>query len=797
MQQSGAEMAPSPASSAVPCAHCGTPVEAGGAPYCCSGCEMAAAIIHGAGLMHYYAEREATPDRPSGVVVRGWDSVPVVPQADGSVEATLRLDGLHCASCVWVTERLMQQSPGVQAAMVSYGSGRVHLRYNPAHTNLDTILTPVAQVGYRPVALGADPTPDRDLLLRLGVAAFGMANVMLLSVSLYLGWFSGMEQSFATLFRWIVVVISTPVALWSAVPFYLGALAGLRARTLHMDLPVSLGVLVAYGHGVYGALVGHDGYLDSLTMLVAFLLVGRLLEQRGRRHAVEAANALAAQAPRVVRRVSGSMVEEVPLDALRPGDRIEVAAGEEVGADGDVVEGQGTLQLALLTGEAEPVAVGPGDRVVTGAVLLSGRLVVHAAVAAEDSLLRRMARALSEAGDKPLTRDLIDKAAPGFTAATLLAAGLTALGWSTFSTAENALQNTIAVLVVACPCALSLARPLAVAAGLGASARRGLLLRSGEALLRMGEVDTVVLDKTGTITGGRPAVIEADDAVLRIAAGIERGSIHPIARAIVEEAVLRGIPIPAGLSIVEAAGEGIEGWVDGAAWRLCSDGPGVVALHAVEASGARLVGRVRLADRLRPDAARAVAGLHAMGLEVQLLTGDHAEVAAHMAAKAGISAVQAGVGPEGKAAHIRALQALGRRVLFVGDGLNDGPALAAAHVGVAMGSGAASSVLVADAVVALGALGPVEAGVRASRAAHRVLRRNLARSLTYNSLAVSAAAAGLINPLIAALLMPASSAMVVLGSTAVEREVRAAAPTLPRPLSPPVAPQSDAAQAAK
>jgi Cu2+-exporting ATPase len=783
----------------VPCAHCGTPIELAGqaSDYCCSGCETAAAIIRGAGLDQYYAEREARPDRPGGVVVRGWDSVPVVPAADGTVEATLRLDGLHCASCVWVTEQLMARAEGVHEAQVSYGSGKVSLRFDPTRTNLDTILKPVASVGYRPVALSAAEAPDRDLLLRLGVAFFGVANVMLLSISLYLGWFSGMDESYATLFRWIILVISAPVALWAAVPFYLGALAGLRARTLHMDLPVSIGVLVAFAHGVYGAVVGQDGYLDSLTMLVAFLLVGRLLEQRGRRHAVEAANALAAQAPRVVRRVQGEVVEEVPLEALRPGERVEVAAGEEVGADGVVVDGQGELQLALLTGEAEPVPVGPGDKVVTGAVLLRGRLVVQAELAAEDSLLRRMARGLSEAGDKPLTRDLIDRAAPGFTAVTLLAASLTAAGWGWARGGDAALQATIAVLVVACPCALSLARPLAVAAGLGAAARRGLLLRNGESLLRMGEVDTVVLDKTGTVTGGRPVVVEATDEVLRIAAGVERGSIHPVARAIVEEAVLRGIPIPNGLRIIEAAGEGIRGWVDGRAYRLRGDGPGWVALLALDEGGERLVGRLRLADRLRPDAARAVAGLRALGLEVQLLTGDHAAVAEHIAAEAGITAVSAGVGPEAKAAHVAALQAAGHKVLFVGDGLNDGPALAAAHVGVAMGSGAASSVLVADAVVAVGALGPVEAGLRASRAAHRVLRRNLVRSLIYNSLAVSAAAAGLINPLIAALLMPASSAMVVLGSLAVEREVRAHAPPAVARRTTPVEGRADAAEAAK
>ncbi len=789
-----------PLALAQPCAHCGTPMEralgAEGEAYCCGGCETAAQIIRGAGLSQYYAEREARPDRPAGVVVRGWDRVPLRACEDGLSEATLRIDGLHCASCVWVTERLLERAPGVQAAQVSYGSGRCTVRFDPQATDLDTLLRPIASIGYRPVALDAANTPDRALLLRLGVAAFCAANVMLLSASVYTGWLSGMEETYATLFRWIILIIATPVATWSATPFFLGAWGGLRARALHMDLPVSIGVAVLYGHGVFATLRGEDSYLDSMTMLVAFLLVGRLLEQRGRRHAADAANALAAKAPRTVRRVLGGEVTETALEDLQPGDHIEVGSGEEVGADGRVLEGQGNLQLALLTGESEPVPVGPGDRVVTGAVLLSGHLLVEAEVAAEDSLLRRLARGLAEAGDRPLRRDLIDQAAPGFTAATLVAASLTAAGWGWAQGGEAAMHATIAVLVVACPCALSLARPLAVAAGLGAAARRGLLFRHGEALLRMTDVDTVILDKTGTITGGRPVVVEASDAHLRIAAGVERGSIHPIARAIVEEAVLRGIPIPAGLRVVEQAGEGIEGVVDGQRWRLRGDGPGRVALLQVEADGAeRFAGHLRLADRLRPDAARAVSALRELGLRVILLTGDHAEVAARVAQEAGIDVVSAGVGPEQKAAFIAEQGAAGHKVLFVGDGLNDGPALAAAHVGVAMGSGAASSVLVADAVVAIGALGPVVAGLRAARAADAALHRNLRRSLVYNTLAVSAAAAGLVNPLVAALLMPASSAMVVLGSLSVERAVAAA--RADRPDAAPAQPSSALQQAAK
>ena len=502
-------------------------------------------------------------------------------------------------------------------------------------------------------------------------------------------------------------------------------------------------------------------------MLVAFLLVGRLLEQRGRRRAAEAAGAMAAQAPRMVRRQEAGKIQEVSLSELNVGDLIEVATGEEIGADGTIVDGQGQIQLALLTGESAPVPVGPGDSVVTGAVLLEGNLTVRAEAAAGESLLARMAAGLAAAGDRLPARDIIDRVAPIFTGATLILASLTFLGWWLLGDTPGALHATIAVLVVACPCALSLARPLAITAGLGAAARRGLLLRTGDGLLALAEIDTVVLDKTGTLTGGRPVVVEAEDAVLRVAAGLERASIHPIARAIVEAAVARQIPIPAGEQIREIPGEGITGLVDGARIRVSAGGPGLVK---VERNGL-VYGQIRLEDTVREDAARAVAAMKSLGLQVRVLTGDHPGVARQIAHAVGIELLDAGVGPEGKASLIHQHRAAGHKVLFIGDGLNDGPALSAADVGIAMGSGAASSVLVADGVVARTTLGPILAGIRASRAAKRALMGNMRRSVIYNLSAVAAAALGLVNPLVAAVLMPLSSSLVVLGALSVERAV--------------------------
>ncbi len=749
------------------CPHCGTAVEGEADAFCCGGCELAAAIIRGAGLERYYAEREACPPRPEPLT-GAWASVPVEVGRDGTVAARLVVDGLRCASCVWVTERVLERTPGVVEATVSYATGRATLRWDPAATALGTLAGRIAALGYRPRPLGEEAIPDRGLMLRLGVAAFAAMNIMLLAATVYTGWWDGMDPAWAGLFRWTALVLATPVALWCAAPFFSGAWAGLRHRVLHLDLPIALAVTVLYAHGIAATLAGRDGYLDSLAMLVTLLLGGRLLESRGRRRAAEAAMSLAAAVPGTARRATDGRLETVPVEALRAGDRIDVGAGEELAADGVVVEGSGQVRMALLTGESEPVAVAPGDRVVAGAVLQDGALTVLVRAVGRETVLQQMAAGLQHSADSGLRPTAADRIAPWFTAATLVVAALTCAAWLALRGVDTAVARTVAVLVVACPCALALSQPLAAAAGLGAAARRGLLFRSAHALLDLDDVTLVALDKTGTLTAGFPVVTAADDATLRVAAGLERYSSHPIARAIVAEASRRGIPLPHGADVREQAGVGVAGVVDGRRWRLGRGGPGEVLL--LDDAGSRA--SIRLADAVRPDAAQTVAAFRALGRRVVLVTGDHPEVAERIARTAGVDEVVAGAEPDAKVAAIDGFRRTGHRVLFAGDGVNDGPALAAADVGVAMGHGAASSVLVADGVIAGDALGPLVAGFRAARACRAAIRSNQRRSLAYNALAVTAAALGWVNPLVAAVLMPLSSGMVIWGASRVEARVR-------------------------
>ena len=743
--------------------------------FCCSGCEMAAAIIEGAGLEAYYQEREAYPPRPAGAAA-DWGAVPVTVGEDGLCEIRLQVDGLRCASCVWVTENVLQRTEGVAEATLSYATGRARVRWDPEKVDLGEVAGRINTLGYRPRILGEEGEPDRDLLIRLGVAAFAAMNIMMLSAALYTGWLGGMDPRYVALFQWISLALAAPVALWCAEPFFVGAMSGLRHRVLHMDLPIALGVAVLFGHGLVVTVSGGDTYLDSMGMLVTLLLAGRVLESRGRRRASEAATAMAATAPATARKRVGEGVEVVPSEELVVGDLMDVAAGEELAADGIVDGGHGHLRMALISGESEPVEVQTGSRIVAGSVLADGFLTVRVTAVGRETVLQQMAEQLRLSADRGVRPALTDRIAPWFTGATLTVATLTFFGWYALAGVEKGILTAVAVLVVACPCALALARPLAAAAGLGAAARRGLLFRSGDALLDMETVSLVALDKTGTVTAGDLEVAEADDEALRIASGLERFSGHPIGRAITRAAVERGIPLPVAEEVEEEAGFGIRGRVDGRRWEIRSGGPGKVLVKGEEKkSGGREEEHswtITLGDKVRDDSRRTVGEILASGREVVLLTGDVREVAERIAMEAGIEEALAPMDPTEKADWIRVRRDGGQRVLFAGDGINDGPGLARADVGIAMGTGAASSILVADGVISVPSLRPIMAGFRAAEAASASIRKNQVRSIGYNVAAVTLAAAGLVNPLIAAVLMPLSSGMVIWSASLVEKAVR-------------------------
>ncbi len=758
------------------CVHCGALVSERAAvvvddqPYCCTGCATVAQIVRQGGWNEFYERRDGFSPRPAPQSCAAFDSdafreTHVRLSDDGTAEVDLQIEGIRCAACTWLVERATSTVDGVDEAFVSYGTGRARIRFRPDRVPLSQIAERIHALGYTPLAAEGRRRRDGDLLARLGVAAFVAMNVMLIAISVYAGWINGMEERHAALFRWASLALATPAVLYSAQPFFTRAFTSLRHGVLHMDVPIAAAIAIMYGHGVVSTVLGYDAYLDSLTMLIALLLGGRVVEEAGRNRAADAEDAVLAEAPTSARVVRGDRIVEIAAADVRPGDRVVVGAGQVVPVDGDVADGRARVDLSMLTGESEPVALEPGRSALAGAMVVDGHVELRATATGDGTALAAMARRVSDArAERAPVEHMADRIAPYFTSAVLVIAALTFLGWGLFAGWAAAIPPTIAVLVVACPCALTLGGSAAVSSGMAAAARRGAYVRDGAVLHRLAEIDRAVFDKTGTLTEGRPRVVEADDEVLRLATGLERASHHPIARAILDEAARRRIAITGADDIRELPGRGIEGVVEGRFMRLEAAGDGTIALR----EGDTALGVIRVRDRLRADAALE---LQQLGMPFEMLTGDAAQVAADVARDAGGMPVHAGADPDAKADHVAGLARDGHRVLYVGDGLNDAPALAAAHVGVAMASGSPASVLAADVVVLQPSVAPVGAALRAARETRRALSRNYRMSLAYNVLGVMGAVAGLVNPLVAAVLMPISSLSVIISSLSIERSM--------------------------
>ena len=742
------------------CPHCGAAVEGAEDRFCCFGCEMAWKLVHDAGLEEYYERREEAGMRPEARA-RSWDAVQVHPVGD-HVEVTLAIDGLRCTSCTWVVEKVLERTEGVQDVHVSYASGRARVAWDPEVIDLTKLAQRVSALGYSPRPV-QEASPPEPLFSNLGVALFATSNLMLLTAGLYASWIDGMEPRFQALFRWLSLVLATPVAIYSAAPFWRGAWAGVLARKIGMDVPIALAVGVLYGHGVIQTLRGGDAYLDSLGMLVSLLLIGRIVESRGRRKTADAAAAIAAELPAMARRRTSTGVEEVDRSLLALGDTVELGPGTEVPADAKILEGAFKVQMALLTGESIPRAMTVGETLYAGSVIETGSGAAEVIGVGQDTMAMQMVTAVRDAIDRPTAKNAADALAPSFTLATIGVAAISASIWTWVSGLEMGLQVGVAVLVVACPCALGLSVPLAVSAGLGALSRRGVLLRDGDTLLRLAEVETVALDKTGTLTHGSLTVVAAEDPVLRICAGLERASQHPIGRAITREAVERGIPLPLFTHVVETPGQGIEGDLEGHHYVLQSGGAGRVRLT----EAGQEIGVVELGDRLRPDVLRSVELLRGAGLKLAILSGDVSAATHKLAEEVGIHTEYGELLPEQKVSWVQEHSP----ALFVGDGLNDGPALANAHVGLAMRTGAGSSLGAADGVVSADGLRPIVAAIAGARATQSAIRTNLRRSVVYNLIAVAGAAFGFVNPLVAAVLMPLSSGMVLYGAWTVDRRL--------------------------
>lgn len=763
---------------AVACAHCGAGVAGAGArvdaegrAYCCSGCETVAALIREGGWDAFYERREGASPRPVEQATRSFDLASFADRHvrtldDGTCETHLRISGLRCAACVWLNEKALNDLDGVEEARVSYGTGLATVRWRPESIPLSAVAERIVTLGYQPQAADERNRGDRDLLMRLGVATFCAANVMLIQAAIYLGGFSGdMLVRYERLFAWAALLLATPAVFYGGAPFFDRAIAGLRHRMVSMDVPIALAITVMYAHALWAIHVHAEPYLDSLTMLIALLLAGQVAVSRGRLRAEEAAERVLSNAPDTAWRRDAQGVTEVGVDAIAEGDTLVAGGGTILVADGVVTAGDGWLDRSHVTGESEPVRVRQGDAVNAGARVVDGQIDVEVTAAPSRSTLARIGTLVRNAlqARSPAT-DLAQRIAPAFTLTVIGVAAVIGAGWTIVAGVDAALPIVVSVLVVACPCALALATPAAVAAGIGAAARHGAFVRDGDALARLAEVDRVAFDKTGTLTEGRPRVAHASDEALRWAAPLEIGSSHPIARAIVEELERRGLPLWRASDVDVRVGHGVRGRVHDRVVEVARGADGGVD---VRVDGA-VIDTLRFADAARADAAATV---RRIDVPVTMLSGDDARVVATVATDLGIADAQGALTPDDKAGWIAARRAHGERVLFAGDGLNDAAALAAADVSVAMGRSSAADLDFADVVVLTDAIHPILAATEAGRATQRVLRRNIRVAILYNVIAVTAAAAGLVGPLVAAILMPFSSALVIGNALSIGRRV--------------------------
>lgn len=798
------------------CYHCGLPIPPGvdltveidGQPraMCCAGCQAVAQAIVANGLTDYYRHRDALPESPREALPAALEELGlfdhpevqknfVRPIGAHEREASLILEGITCAACVWLNEAHLAKQPGVTAVDINYATRRARVRWDTRVTQLSTLLSAIQAIGYRAHPYDATKSEQlaqqerRTAQWRLFVAGFGMMQVMMYAVPVYLA-DGDMTPDIERLMRWASLLLTLPVMVYSAAPFFVSAWRDLRLRRVGMDVPVALGVGSAFLASVWATLIGAgEVYFDSVTMFVFFLLGGRYLEMMARQKATRGIEALSRAIPAFAERLPhwpAAEAERVAVAHLAPGDVVRVKPGETIPGDGVILDGESSVDESLLTGESRPAARRIGEAVVGGSVNVASPLTIRLERVGEATRLASIRRLMEQAAaEKPALVLLADRIAQRFVWALLALALATGIYWLQADPAR-ALWICVAVLVVSCPCALSLATPAALTVATGALAKIGVLVTRGHAIETLARASHWIFDKTGTLTLGRPAVsdfgiaagLDAERVFAEVRA-LEQASEHPLARALCSkigagetaravrlravtgqgvEAVVADRPLRIGAPAFVAALHGQP--LPEAARRWLEAGDGVVLLG--DAAGWRAW--FRISDELRPGAREALAQLARLNARVTILSGDAPETVAKVAQTLKVRDHRGGMTPEAKHAAVREIQAGGATVAMVGDGVNDAPVLAQAHVSIAMGSGADLARSQADVVLLADDLAALAKGVALARRTLRIIRQNLGWAFAYNLVAIPLAMTGWVTPWMAGIGMSASSLLVVLNA---------------------------------
>lgn len=806
------------------CYHCSLPLPRNGtilAPidgcthsFCCTGCKCVCEAIYASGLAGFYQRTPEgmplapPPELPKDLNLYDMDEVQAefVGDLGDSREIHLLVEGIHCAACVWLIEHSLKSLPGVIDANVNLSARRLLVKWNNARIKLSQILRRLGQIGYAATPYDAETAEgvlrrqNRTLLYRMAFAGFAMMNLLWVSIALY----SGADRGeFRSLFHWVGFAIATPTLLYSGFPFFKGAWSGLRSLHLGMDLPIAIGASITYLYSVYvtlsGARVG-EVYYDTVVNFLFVILVGRFLEAISKRQAVASTQRLLDLQPRVATVLHEGKEEVVPIRAVKPEDQVLVKPGDRIPVDGTIVEGRGVVDEAMLSGESKPVTKTPGDEVSAGTMNGHGALTIRVQGLLKDTALGRIIRLVEEAqASKAPIQCVADRIVPWFIAVTLLLSLGTFLWW--WSTDfELALMAATAVLIITCPCAFGLATPMSIAVASGLGAQNGVLIKNGAVLESMSDINHFVFDKTGTLTEGRIRVtsVHTEDGhwtvvegagerpvpeIMAKAAAVERYSEHPLAKAVIDCARMAGLDAQryAVTDFENRPGYGIKGVVDGdfllvgtSEWLDLHgvsrvpvfddivgelDHAGAGSLRCAIGGNERALFGIE--DKIRIDAPGLVASLKQAGMRLTLLSGDRRHPTETIARRLGGMEVIAEVRPEDKNRVIRQLQQNNQKVVMVGDGVNDAPALVRADVGIALGSGTDVSIDSADIVLTGSELKKVRMAAELSRRTLRTVRQNIGISILYNLIMVPLAMAGQITPLVAAVSMPISSLLVI------------------------------------
>lgn len=779
---------------------------------CCAGCQAVAQAIVAGGLDDYYRHRDAMPESPREAMPLALQELGlfdhpdvqknfVRPVGEHEKEAALIFEGITCSACVWLNEQHIARQPGVTAIDINYATRRARVRWDEQRIKLSQILEGIVAIGYRAHPYDAARSEllaqkeRRTALWRLFVAGFGMMQVMMYAVPVYLADDGTMTRDIEQLMRWASLVLTLPVILYSAAPFFRNAWRDLKLRRIGMDVPVALGVGAAFLASVWATVTDSgEVYFDSVTMFVFFLLGGRFLEMLARQKAARGVESLARALPAFASRFApypGEQLERVAVAELVAGDVVLVKPGEIIPADGVVIDGASSADESLLTGESRAVDKDVGADVIGGSLNVASPLTVRVKCVGETTRLASIQRLMERASvEKPRIVETADRIAGRFVGALLILAVVTGAAWLWLEPAR-ALWVFVAVLVVSCPCALSLATPVALTVATGALSRHGVLVTRGHAIEALARATHVVFDKTGTLTEGRPVLKESltpgrmDAAqALATAASMELGSEHAIGGAIREAARASAVvPMTAVRSVtgqgIQAESGGQRFWLGTPAFagqshgqplperarQWLAEGDTVVAL----ADDQDWLALFRLTDCQRPGAAEAVGALLDQGLKVTVLSGDAPEAVRRMAAALGIPGYFGAMTPEGKHEAIRRWQADGDLVAMVGDGVNDAPVLAQSHVSIAMGNGTDLARSQGDIVLLAGDLRQVARAVALCRRTMRIVRQNLSWAFAYNLLAIPLAMTGWVTPWMAGIGMSASSLLVVVNALRLQR----------------------------